>query len=117
MRKLFLLAVLSVLSACGGGGSGSGSGSGSSSTGSALNGINGFKGQAQKGPLLFGSVITVYELDQNLNQTGRSYDAQTTDDLGNFAIRAQVQTNIVKMVGVGYYMDELTGDCQLLPSH
>jgi hypothetical protein len=108
MRKLIFVAVLSVLSACGGGG-------GSSSTGSALNGISGFKGQAQKGPLLFGSEITVYELDQNLNQTGRSYDAQTTDDLGNFAIRAQVQTNIVKMVGVGYYMDELTGGLSAAP--
>lgn len=109
ITNLLLLSLLISLAACGGGGGGS------NVSGSAVGGISGFKGQAQKGPLLFGSEITVYELDQNLNQTGRSYDAQTTDDLGNFAIRAQVQTNIVKMVGVGYYMDELTGGLSAAP--
>lgn len=107
IKNLTIAALLVTLVACGGGGSTGGS--------SPVGGISGFKGQAQKGPLLFGSEITVYELDQNLNQTGRSYEAQTTDDLGNFAIRAQLQTNIVKMVGVGYYMDELTGGLSAAP--
>lgn len=103
-RNSFLFAVISVtflVSGCGGGGD--------SGT------FNGVRGQAQKGPLLFGSQITVYELDESLNQTGRSFEAQSTDDLGNFAIRAQIQTNIVKMVGAGYYMDELTGGLSAAP--
>ena len=106
-KTALTVATLLLLVSCSGGGSDSANGKAST--------FAGFSGQVQKGPLIFGSEINVYELDQNLNETGRSFDAQTTDDLGNFAVRAQIQTNIVKMVGVGYYMDELTGGLSAAP--
>ena len=114
MKKLLSLALIAIflliLGACSGGG-GSSSSAGAGVTGTA----NGFSGQAQKGPLLFGSEITIYELDEKLQQTGRSFDAQTTDDLGNFKVTANINTNLVTMVGVGYYMDELTGGLSSAP--
>lgn len=107
-KTVLSVAALLLLVSCSGGGGSDGSITKSTT-------FAGFSGQVQKGPLIFGSEINVYELDQTLNETGRSFDAQTTDDLGNFAIRAQIQTNIVKMVGVGYYMDELTGGLSAAP--
>lgn len=104
-----IAASLSLVVACGGGGdSGSSSNNGASTR-------TGFQGVAQKGPLIFGSNITVFELDAELNETGRSFSAQTTDDLGNFTVRARLDTDIVKMIGVGYYMDELSGGLSAAP--
>jgi len=66
-------------------------------------------GQIQKGPLIFGSRIWVSELDGDLNPTGKTYLSQTTDDLGNFTISTTVTSDLVELLGVGYYMDEITG--------
>lgn len=115
MKKILSASLIAVLvlslGACGGGGGGSSS---TTSTGS-VGASNGFLGQVQKGPLIFGSEITIYELDEKLQQTGRSFDAQTTDDLGNFKVTANIATNLVTMVGVGYYMDETTGTLSSAP--
>ena len=72
-------------------------------------------GQAQKGPLIFGSRIWVSELDSSLNPNGKIYLAQTKDDLDNFVISAVIATNLVELVGTGYYMDELTGSLSTSP--
>lgn len=101
-----LIGATAILAACGGGGG---------ANGDITTSRSGFSGAAQKGPLIFGSQITVYELDSSLNETGRSFSAQTTDDLGNFVVRARLDTDIVKLVGVGYYMDELTGGLSSAP--
>lgn len=66
-------------------------------------------GQVQKGPFAIGSQIIVNELDVNLNATSKSYSAQTSDNLGNFTVSSAVTTNMVEIIGSGFYMDEITG--------
>ena len=66
-------------------------------------------GSAQKGPLIFGSNIWVSELDQSLNPNGKTYMAQTNDDLGNFTIGTNVGSNLVEIVADGYFLDETSG--------
>ena len=73
------------------------------------------RGQAQKGPLIFGSRIWVSELDESLNPNGKIYLAQTKDDLGNFVISSTIGSNLVELVSTGYYMDELTGSLSTSP--
>ena len=116
MKSFSILPILTLLLAgCGGGGGNGGVSTSDLSAKSDSLFASGFSGVAQKGPLIFGSEITIYELDGNLQQTGRSFDAQTTDDLGNFKVSANLATNLVSMVGVGYYMDELTGGLSSAP--
>jgi predicted small lipoprotein YifL len=99
LLSLLLLLSLS-LTGCGGGGSTP------SATDSATYSMT---GSAQKGPLIFGSNIWVSELDQNLNPNGKTYMAQTNDDLGNFTIGTNVGSNLVEIVADGYFLDETTG--------
>jgi len=46
--------------------------------------ISGF---SQKGPFAKGSAITLYELNDKLAQTGRSFEEMITDDKGSFEIK------------------------------
>ena len=101
VTALFFIFLTIQLSGCGGGNSSSSSSDSSSYT---------LSGQAQKGPLIFGSRIWVSELDTKLNPNGKSYLIQTTDDLGNFAVSSAIGSNLVEILGVGYYMDELSGN-------
>jgi hypothetical protein len=66
-------------------------------------------GQVQKGPFAIGSAVAANELDTSLNPTGKVYNSQTSDDLGNFAVSSKIGTNLVELVADGFYMDELTG--------
>ena len=95
MKKLILILILISLAGCRSGGS-------SSNTDS-------MTGSAQKGPLIFGSNIWVSVLDINLNPTGVTYMAQTTDDLGNFSISSNLDGNLVEVVADGYFLDEISG--------
>ncbi len=72
-------------------------------------------GQIQKGPLIFGSRIWVSELDSNLNPNGKTYLSQTKDDLGNFRFSSSIGSNLVELLGMGYYMDEITGNLSTAP--
>jgi hypothetical protein len=49
------------------------------------------KGSVQKGPFLLGSSIVLQELDAKLQPTGRSFNVQTRDDLGNFEIPVRLE--------------------------
>ena len=66
-------------------------------------------GQVQKGPFAIGSQVSINELDNNLNPTGKVYNVQTSNDLGNFVVASKLGARLVEMVGDGFYMDELTG--------
>jgi len=44
-------------------------------------------GHVQKGPFLNGTSLSIYELNENLNQTGRSFNTQITDNSGTFSIQ------------------------------
>jgi len=83
---------------------GCGGGGGSASTNQYT-----MSGTAQKGPFVLGSTITVSELDSALGSNGTTYTTQTTDDLGHFNLSTKVKSNLVEIMGVGYYMNEMTG--------
>ena len=70
---------------------------------------SGLNGSFQKGPLIFGSYLWVSELDDQLSSTGKTYVSQTTDDLGRFNLKSQLTSNLLEIIGDGYYMDETTG--------
>jgi 6-phosphogluconolactonase len=66
-------------------------------------------GRVQKGPFTVGSSISVNELNASLSPTGKVYNVQTSDALGNFAVSSQIGTPQVEIVAQGFYIDELTG--------
>lgn len=66
-------------------------------------------GQVQKGPFSVGSQVSINELDEALNPTGKVYNVQTSSDLGTFAVPSAIGSHLVEVVADGFYMDELTG--------
>lgn len=70
--------------------------------------INGF---AQKGPFITGSSVTVYELQEDLTATGKSYNAVITDNKGAFsAENIELSSNYVSLRADGFYFNEVLGD-------
>ncbi|WP_348224484.1 hypothetical protein [Vibrio parahaemolyticus] len=68
-----------------------------------------FGGAVQKGPLQPGSVVTAYELNQDLEKTDTSYTTQIEDYEGNYNMNERFNTPYVELVAQGYYFNELTG--------
>ena len=67
-------------------------------------------GQVQKGPFVLGSSISLYELDKNLNQTGRSYIGTISNDFGAFSFKGISLTSpYVLLSANGYYFNEVDG--------
>ncbi|MBS2031357.1 MAG: VCBS repeat-containing protein [Deltaproteobacteria bacterium] len=67
------------------------------------------KGSVEEGPFVLGSSITVSEIDATGNPTGATFNAQTTDDLGQFSVSV-AYSGPVSIEAQGYYFDELAGD-------
>ncbi|EHK4784356.1 hypothetical protein I9G03_002563 [Vibrio parahaemolyticus] len=67
-----------------------------------------FGGAVQKGPLQPGAVVTINELDQDLQPTGRSYTTQIEDYEGNYSVKERFSTPYAELVAHGYYFNELT---------
>ncbi len=66
-------------------------------------------GYAQKGPFQKFSTVFMYELDDNLEQTGRSFH-ELTDEVGHFSIPASLESDYVELAINGYYFDEISYD-------
>lgn len=66
-------------------------------------------GNAQKGPIVAGSSVTVFGLDSGLESTGTSFPSQTEDNLGSFDVSANLIEDFVEVVAQGPFYDELTG--------
>jgi len=65
------------------------------------------KGFAQKGPYNTGSNITLFELDENLNQTGRSFNSTVTNKYGEFDFPGiELSSNFVEIIADGNYFHE-----------
>jgi 6-phosphogluconolactonase (cycloisomerase 2 family) len=111
IQQGIILFLVSLIAACGSSGNGGGTTPTTTATTTPLVPTSTYtlSGQVQKGPFGIGSQISVNELDGSLNPTGKVYNVQTSDDLGNFAVTSKIGTNIVEIVGDGFYMDELTG--------
>lgn len=68
------------------------------------------EGKAQKGPYIVGSLITISELDENLNQTGKVISSTIIDDQGKFEIpEFEFASNFVQLTADGYYFNEIIG--------
>jgi N-acetylneuraminic acid mutarotase len=103
-RVLMLLAVALLIPACGGGGGGGGG----------AGGVR-VQGNAQKGPLITGSSVTVFPLDSTLVATGLSYASQISSDLGSFSLTSPINDPFAEVVASGFYFDELTAALSAAP--
>lgn len=66
-------------------------------------------GNVQKGPFIAGTSVTLYELDNNLNQTGKTFNTQT-NAYGSFQIpNISLVSPYVEVKADGYYFNEVTG--------
>lgn len=69
------------------------------------------KGYAEKGPFANGSTITIQELDQKLNPTGRTFNETVVNDEGYFdAGSLELISPYVRLSAIGYYYNEVTGE-------
>ncbi|KIF46303.1 lipoprotein [Vibrio owensii 47666-1] len=68
-----------------------------------------FGGAVQKGPLQPGSVVTINELNQDLQPTGRSYTTQIEDYEGNYSVNERFGSKYAELEAGGYYFNEITG--------
>lgn len=68
-------------------------------------------GNIEKGPFVQGSKVTLYELDANLSQTGKTFRTQTNNDLGAFTFDTPMQLNsqYVELETSGYFYNEVRG--------
>jgi hypothetical protein len=70
--------------------------------------INGF---VQKGPFINGTNITISELTNDLDQTGKSFISQITDNKGGFTANNLVLISpYVNLKADGFYFNEISGD-------
>ena len=69
-------------------------------------------GKLEKGPFLQGSKVTLYELNNNLSQTGKSYKTNTTNDLGEFSFDSSLTLNsqYAELETNGYFYNETEGE-------
>ena len=69
-------------------------------------------GNIEKGPFVQGSKVTLYELEANLSQTGKSFKTQTNSDLGAFTFDSPIQLNsqFVELETSGYFYNEVKGE-------
>ena len=68
-----------------------------------------YSGGVFKGPYAVSAEITVYELDNNLHQTGASYSGDIISNDGTYNIAAAPMTGYVELVANGYFFNEITG--------
>jgi hypothetical protein len=69
-----------------------------------------FSGYVQKGPFINGSSVVISELNESLNQTGRSYFTTVTGNSGSFEQKQlELISNFVQLKADGYYFNEVSG--------
>ncbi|MCE9538309.1 MAG: hypothetical protein K8R85_03710 [Bacteroidetes bacterium] len=69
------------------------------------------KGVVQKGPFISGTSIQIIELNENLNQTGRTYTTQIINNSGAFSISGiELISPYVCLRADGFYFNEITGE-------
>lgn len=67
-------------------------------------------GTIEKGPFLTGSKVSLYELDENLNQTGKNFRTETVNDKGDFNfLGIELSSQYVELEISGYFYNEITG--------
>lgn len=65
-------------------------------------------GKIEKGPFSKGSIISFYELNSNLSQTGKSYSTTINDNNGNYELKlSNGFGNLVRVQADGFYFNEV----------
>jgi len=73
--------------------------------------ITSLKGTSQKGPYLIGSAITIFELEQDLSPTGKSFAEEIEDNLGSFELNnLSLASSFVELRASGFYYNEVSGE-------
>ena len=73
--------------------------------------VSTIEGSSQKGPYLIGSTITIFELENDLSATGRSFAEEITDNLGYFKIEnLELASSFVELRANGFYFNEVTAE-------
>lgn len=68
-------------------------------------------GYAQKGPFINGSSVTVYDLEADLSPSGKSYNAQITDNKGSFELSdVALSSSYINLRADGFYFNEVSGE-------
>lgn len=74
------------------------------------------KGFVQKGPFLNGTAIEIYELDENYNQTGKSFSTQIFNNSGEFSFNnLSLVSPYILIKATGFYFNEITGENSVAP--
>ncbi len=74
---------------------------------SSISGQKSISGKVQKGPYKNGASIMIYELNNSLGQTGKSFASTISDDAGNFALNnINLNSNYILITASGYYFNE-----------
>lgn len=73
--------------------------------------IDKLSGLVQKGPYINGTAITVAELDENLDPTGKTFSTQIVDNKGSFEVNnVELVSPYVEIRADGFYFDEVKGE-------
>jgi uncharacterized protein (TIGR02145 family) len=73
-------------------------------------------GQALKGPFINGTVINIYELNSDLNQTGKVFSTVIQNDIGSFEYNnISLVSSVIEIIAAGYYFNEISGDLSTSP--
>ena len=73
-------------------------------------------GVSQKGPFVEGSIVTLYELNNEFGQTGRSFKSIISDNKGSFEIKGvELISPYAMLESSGYYRNEVTGKVSRSP--
>lgn len=73
-------------------------------------------GTVEKGPFVRGSVVTIFELDSNLDATGKSFKTEVQDDIGSFSIDIpKLSTKYIRISATGIYFNEIEGQLSSSP--
>lgn len=73
------------------------------------------RGYIQKGPFISGSEISVQELDNRLQPTGKNYQVATGSDFGDYTLRQDIGSSYVEVIARGFYYDEVRGSLSSAP--
>ena len=73
-------------------------------------------GHVQKGPYIIGTTITMSELKSTMEQTGKIFTTQISNNSGSFEFNnVGLSSNYVEFSASGYYFDEVKGDISTSP--
>jgi len=75
-----------------------------------------FNGYVQKGPFVNGSSVSIVELNESFNQTGKTYQTAIIDNSGSFELNnIELASRYVELKGDGFYFNEITGETSGAP--